>query len=94
MYKYESREEYRLYKKARRKAAYDAYMNSEEWRQLKIQIIKERGRRCERCGALPPIIYLHHLTYKRFGHEWRQDLILVCFECHAKEHPGKKLTPP
>jgi len=92
MYKFESAEEYRAFKRRRRKQAYDAYMASDEWKALKIQIIKERGRRCERCGQTPPTIYCHHLTYKRFGHEWRQDLILVCYDCHQAEHPGKKLT--
>ncbi len=92
MRKYESAEEYRAYKRKRRKENYDAYMDSPEWRALKIAIIKERGRYCQRCGGLPNTIYLHHLTYKRFGREWHQDLVLVCFECHKKEHPGKKLT--
>ncbi len=93
MYKFESAEEYRAYKRRKRKLEYDAYLDSDQWKNLKIQIIKERGRFCERCGAAPNPIYLHHLTYRRFGHELRQDLILLCFQCHQREHPGKKLTP-
>jgi|SRR5215472_14775278 len=38
---------------------------------------------------LPPNAYrleVHHLTYKRLGHEHPDDLIVLCPGCHAKAH--------
>jgi 5-methylcytosine-specific restriction endonuclease McrA len=63
------------------RARYEAHLASEEWAAMKRALLQERGARCERCGAPPPL-ELHHKTYERLGRELPSDLELVCPECH------------
>jgi hypothetical protein len=60
---------------------YNDHLNSEEWRELKREIIDERGAECERCGE-EGVLYLHHKTYERLGEELPSDLELLCGDCH------------
>jgi 5-methylcytosine-specific restriction endonuclease McrA len=57
-------------------------VNSPEWRVLKASLIRERGRRCERCGVTDKPLDLHHRHYDRLGREEPRDLQLLCRECH------------
>jgi hypothetical protein len=43
---------------------------------------------CEACGENPAKL-LHHLNYKRYGHELLTDVVGVCLECHGEFHPEK-----
>lgn len=74
---------------------YKAYLKSDEWVQLKIDLLQERGCKCERCNKprKPTSLQVHHITYKRLYDELAADLILLCGGCHMKEHgikPTKK----
>jgi len=64
--------------------AYQRYMASDEWRQLRTRKIAEVGR-CQDCGATDRL-EAHHLTYERFGHERPEDLQVLCHFCHMSEH--------
>jgi hypothetical protein len=43
---------------------------------------------CEACGFFEAS-HLHHLTYKRAGHELPEDLLHICTFCHCAAHPEK-----
>jgi 5-methylcytosine-specific restriction endonuclease McrA len=73
-------------KHSRRRAEYEAYINSPEWRAFRMTIFAQRGRRCQNCGTEKGIIHVHHLNYNRFGHEKPKDVRVLCEECHTKEH--------
>ena len=60
---------------------YNDHLNSDEWRDLKRKIVRERGNMCERCGSAG-LLHLHHKTYDRLGEELPSDLELVCVDCH------------
>lgn len=72
---------------------YTKYINSEKWKNLKVDLILTRGSKCQRCGAKrkPSFLHLHHLTYERFKNEEPKDLELLCAGCHAFEHGKLKL---
>ena len=78
------------------KEKYHAYLKSDKWAQIKLDLIEIRGQKCERCGVKRTFRYLHlhHLTYERVFHEEPSDLELLCGGCHATEHgiikPKKK----
>lgn len=74
------------------KKKYLDYIKSEEWLNLKLDIIQLRGCRCEKCGKPkePNKLQLHHITYERLFNERAEDLKLLCPRCHQKEH---KLPP-
>jgi 5-methylcytosine-specific restriction endonuclease McrA len=61
---------------------YLARINSPKWQALKARLLRERGRRCERCGATDKRLDMHHRNYDRLGREEDYDLQLLCRECH------------
>jgi hypothetical protein len=61
---------------------YNDHLASEEWRELKREVILERGEVCEHCGKTSRKLQLHHKTYVRLGNELLDDLELLCEECH------------
>lgn len=66
---------------------YRKHLQSEYWRNLKAQVVAERGSRCERCGrTLGLEAELHHLHYMTLGQERLCDVELVCRTCHANGH--------
>jgi hypothetical protein len=73
-----------------KKASYDRYMKSSEWKEKrKLAIEKENGR-CQLCNS-DRFLHVHHRTYERFGYEEIGDLTVLCGYCHAKHH-GKLKT--
>ena len=74
------------------KEKYHAYLKSDKWAQMKLDLIEIRGQKCERCGAKRTFKYLHlhHLTYERIFHEEPSDLELLCSGCHVAEHGIEK----
>lgn len=67
--------------------AYRAALASEHWRLLRERCRQETRNRCEACGkpyAPGRPLELHHLTYERLGHEERDDVILLCLQCHEE----------
>lgn len=78
-------------------------LRSEQWKSLKERVIRERGERCEQCGVsavpdkslaklldMPCYLHLHHCRYDRVGHELSTDVILLCPQCHSKEHAARR----
>lgn len=67
---------------------YKAYIQSKEWYDIKLDIIHNRGSKCEACGTPKPAqgLQLHHLTYKRLYNELPEDLQLLCKGCHLTAH--------
>jgi len=69
--------------------AYDAYLASPQWRELRRKVLARCHGVCEGCGERPAV-QIHHLTYARTGYEMLFDLAAVCLECHEKIHPHLK----
>lgn len=68
---------------------YTEYISSEEWIQLKVDLLQQRGCKCERCEKVfkrASKLQLHHLTYDRLFNEKPSDLQLVCRNCHMVLH--------
>ncbi len=64
---------------------YQAYLNTSDWRRTRSRALVRASYRCHRCGSKrsPQV---HHLSYERLGHEWDQDLEVLCENCHRDEH--------
>jgi predicted nucleic acid-binding Zn ribbon protein len=53
---------------------------------LKIRLLEERGRKCERCSySKHQILEVHHKNRNREDNELA-NLLLICPNCHAEEH--------
>lgn len=61
---------------------YYEYLKSAEWQQVRTRLFKLRGRKCELCENTDSL-HIHHLTYKRVGHERDEDLQILCDDCHV-----------
>lgn len=70
------------------KLKYEAYINSQEWKELKIDLLQQRGCSCERCNKklAPNKLQVHHKTYERLYEELATDLEILCGPCHMNEH--------
>ena len=69
---------------------YDKHLASKEWQDLRKRIFFRCQGICEGCRK-NPAVHVHHLTYKRMGHEMLFDLVGVCRDCHQGIHPDKEL---
>lgn len=63
---------------------YLEYLASDEWDLIRTAALTRAGHKC-RCGATNDL-HVHHITYKRLGHELPDDLRVLCSPCHDKEH--------
>ncbi len=61
---------------------YSALIHSARWKRLRDRKLRDAGYRCEKCGKCTAMLEIHHLTYRRLGHEWLTDLIVLCQTCH------------
>lgn len=63
---------------------YREYLRSPQWRRRREQRLKLDGYACQQCGTTSKQYRLevHHLTYKRLGHERMEDLQTLCVLCH------------
>jgi hypothetical protein len=64
---------------------YNEYIDSKQWKLLREWLFHFRGKKCEKCGK-KTYLNVHHVTYDRLYHELPNDLIILCRECHKKEH--------
>lgn len=65
------------------------YMKSQEWKARRIQLINDRGMKCEKCGwsEMPEQLQIHHKNYDQEpGKENDEDLMVLCDECHFFMH--------
>lgn len=67
------------------KELWDRYIHSFWWAEKKRQLFAERGKKCERCASTKHI-QVHHTSYRRLGNEAPEDLIILCKDCHRREH--------
>ncbi len=67
------------------------YLKSPEWRTRRGIKIQEAGEKCQVCGSSGRL-NVHHNTYARRGNESRDDLVVLCEECHCVFHDNGKLA--
>jgi hypothetical protein len=83
-----------LYDSPLYKMPYRQYLSTVHWKRIRYSMILLNGAKCagEDCkddiGHWESLqnLHVHHLTYKNRGHEYVEDLKLLCASCHAKEH--------
>jgi len=66
------------------------FLESFEWRKLRLEVILKYGRKCQCCGAKPPNVVIHvdHIKPRKTNPELALDinnLQVLCHECnHGK----------
>lgn len=71
--------------------AYNAYLNSDNWKTKREQILIRDCHQCKVCRNKSSILEVHHLTYDHVMQEHPYELITLCNECHNRLHEIKKL---
>jgi len=72
-------------KASNRKTAYKKFIHSKEWKAIRLNLFKIRGKQCEICGNKK--VQVHHKHYdKPWGEELPEDLIILCGKHHQKAH--------
>jgi 5-methylcytosine-specific restriction endonuclease McrA len=65
--------------------SYKDYLNSTQWKLLRIEALKRARGLCEHCGA--PANAVHHIKYpKTFKDDNINNLVSVCDRCHKLHH--------
>lgn len=64
----------------------DDFYSSAPWRDLRASVLRERGPRCEKCGA-GGRVYLDHITELRDGGAPldRSNVMILCAACHTRK---------
>lgn len=63
---------------------YKEYLESDIWLE-KRNFILSSNPLCEKCHSKFGS-QIHHLTYEHCGNEPREDLMILCKQCHEREH--------
>lgn len=72
-------------KKNFKKLNYQSYLRSGKWERIRNKMFELRGRKCERCENKAEL-HIHHLHYQTIFNERPEDLMILCSNCHKKEH--------
>jgi|SRR5579859_260162 len=77
-----------------RTISYKEFLKGPYWRILRKYILSVRGSRCALCGADDEHANVHHRSYEHHGreHEYLDDLIVLCRDCHSKFHNKLPIT--
>lgn len=78
--------------------SYADFLTTPYWTGVKKMTYAIHGAKCCSCGTEKAKFNVHHKTYDRHGLEHheevaREDLIVLCEECHAKTHNIQPETP-
>lgn len=64
---------------------YQEYLQSWQWKEKSEWIKYIRGNECQKCKSKKGL-QVHHIRYDSLGNEAGEDVIVLCKECHKKEH--------
>ena len=73
--------------KAEEKSSYKKFLKGRYWSYVKNLVYKRDGKLCSRCPS-STYLQIHHTTYNNHfnEHNHLEDLIILCKDCHEKEH--------
>jgi len=64
------------------------------YEELRQQILRRDGWRCQLCGALSNL-EVHHKEFRsQSGDDSEENLITLCAECHGRIHNGARSAHP
>ncbi len=61
----------------------------QRWKDLKAQVIAERGEVCQCCNGKTNLLWLSHRNWLRKGKELPEDVELLCKDCFSAKFEGK-----
>ena len=61
-------------------------LDLESYENLRQQVLRRDGWRCQSCGAMSNLEVHHKQFRSRSGNDSEQNLITLCSTCHAQTH--------
>ena len=72
---------------------YRAYLTTEWWKAVRTLMREDAPAQCPRCGRrYVQAWHVHHRNYKNVGNESRDDLLILCADCHEAVHAIEGIT--
>lgn len=68
-----------------RSLPYREYLQTEHWKNMRAAALIRYDYQCWKCGSKHNL-QVHHLSYEFRGMETTEELMVLCSECHKKEH--------
>ena len=68
-----------------RQLPYSKYLQTEHWQERRKATLERYDYECWRCNKRTDL-QVHHLTYAFRGMESTEELMVLCGDCHKKEH--------
>jgi 5-methylcytosine-specific restriction endonuclease McrA len=65
---------------------YKEYLRTRHWQHFKQEALKFYQYKCQLCSAKDTQLDVHHRTYENLGCETFNDVIVLCNDCHGKQH--------
>ena len=63
-----------------------------KWKKRVEQVMERDGHKCRMCGKSEGLADVHHIIKRsQGGGDDMDNLILLCRECHNKQHPEKQV---
>jgi len=74
---------------------YRRYLRSPIWQWVRKMKLREAKYTCAECGTrkVRTELEVHHTTYERLGRERLDDLKVLCWRCHDREHVSWSMNP-
>ena len=66
-----------------------AYLDSDEWKALRLKVLKRDDYLCQGC-LTEKATEVHHMTYRHWKEEFAWELYAVCRSCHERYHENEK----
>lgn len=64
---------------------HEVYLKSDYWKLRRLQIMDDRGYKCELCGS-DRHLEIHHSSYDHLWEEYDHELFCLCRDCHQLIH--------
>ncbi len=68
-------------------------LESEPYEQLRHQVLRRDGWRCQSCGSMSNLEVHHKELRSRSGDDSEQNLITLCSKCHSIVHGYRRVSP-
>ena len=70
------------------RSIYDWYITrSKGWKSVRYWALERADYKCQQCGLNEGYgLHVHHLNYSHLGHEFPEDVVVLCEACHKAEH--------
>lgn len=68
--------------------SYLRYLKSPEWKEKRKMFLEMVNNECEVCGSKNKL-QVHHLNYNNIGEEVKEDVEVLCRDCHKNKEIEK-----